>query len=138
MLSRVNDLRGGEKDSLKGWFRAEVYSGYILIGACKIMPRQIWTMWYGKRFVCAPVLTATPVPSFPREGNQACGPEGSHNVLRMDHQGTRTPLCTPPTECPRVSHRYTVYGVKTTLWKCFTVKGSFGLRSNEDKCSPGW
>lgn len=30
-----------------------------------------------------------------------------------------------------IPHTHTVYSVKTTLWKCFIVKGSFGSRSNE-------
>lgn len=62
------------------------------------MPGQIWTMWFGERFVCASVLPAALVLSSPWEENQECGPEGRQCKLRMAHQGTRIPVCTPHTE----------------------------------------
>lgn len=73
------------------------------------MPRKIWTMWFGERFVRASVLTASPVPPFPQEGNQAYRSGWSNSALSLDHQGTRTPVCTPHTECPEYfTHTHTL------------------------------
>lgn len=66
-------------------------------------------MWFGERFVCASVLSAVPLPPFPQEGNQEYGSGGSNSVLSLDHQGTRTPVCTPHTECPEyLTHKHTL------------------------------
>lgn len=139
MLSRVNGLKNRERDSLKGWFRAEVYSDHVKLGCAKHAQTNLGYVVWREIYVCIrPHCSSTALP-FPQEGNQAYGSGGSSIVLSLDHQGMRTPVCTPHTECPEyLTHKHTGTDIKSTLWKCFTVKWSFGWRANGDLFSTGW
>lgn len=108
MLSRVNDWRGRESDSLKGWFRAEVTQVIFKLGHAKAHPDKSGPCGL-ERYSCVHQS------SLQLHGHHFHGKETRQVGQKGDREfsgwpiSEQGPLCVLLTECPRESHTHCVW-----------------------------